>query len=292
MSSASIEDLCEQLASEFPDEERRLAAKGIGQGAQRVEKPSIACAHLMRSLRSDRSDSVKAWAAWALGRLRHRDAVDVLLHGLDDRNRDVRVQCAAALGLLGDERAVPRLRVFVAEDGDDICIEYGIKALGNFKTRSDVREMLHRVAEDYHEPLEKRQAAAEALTGQPGLPAEPSDIAVQFEFCEMKEGATPPEVVLGASADGTVVVVVTTKPARGLWDSCATEATRRAPVPGMRGARFPGERRRAVCRGPPHRAPQEEGPRPPRQHAGGMPGVSPQAALRCGGALLAGERPS
>lgn len=59
---------------------------------------------------------VSGEAAEALPHCHRKKSHDVLLAGLADRNKDVRFWCAYALGEMAEKRAIPALRLLVAND--------------------------------------------------------------------------------------------------------------------------------------------------------------------------------
>ncbi|MDF3052820.1 MAG: lyase domain protein repeat-containing protein [Geminicoccaceae bacterium] len=64
---------------------------------------------LIELLNTSRNHPARSWAANVLGEVRAQRAFPALVRGLDDPNDEVRAKSAAALGRLGDRRAVPPL---------------------------------------------------------------------------------------------------------------------------------------------------------------------------------------
>lgn len=70
---------------------------------------------LAELLRRSRDPLERQAAAGALGKLGHPDSVPVLIEGLSDKLREVRVRCAWALGQVGDPRACSALAALLED---------------------------------------------------------------------------------------------------------------------------------------------------------------------------------
>lgn len=57
----------------------------------------------------------RMWAAYMLGRIRSKEALDTLIMLLNDENELVRGNAAMALGMIGDEKALPYLEKLKAD---------------------------------------------------------------------------------------------------------------------------------------------------------------------------------
>jgi HEAT repeat protein len=84
------------------------------------------------SLIREQSPDIRAAAAAALGDLRDKHAVEVLINLLKDESTTVKLSSALALADIGDKRAVAPLTEAVANEKDE-------------ETRSQMKEALHRL---------------------------------------------------------------------------------------------------------------------------------------------------
>jgi HEAT repeat protein len=116
--SAGVDDLIKQLQSD-DNEERRLAAKALGEGGA---ESRAAVPALIKALK-DRDMFVRRFSAQALGDIGPdaRPAVIALAAALDDPKKEVQSAAAHALGKLGPS-GVETLIDVVRDDGDDTML--------------------------------------------------------------------------------------------------------------------------------------------------------------------------
>jgi HEAT repeat protein len=128
---------------------------------------------LMDALSSEGDMQTRGVFVESLGRLRHRGAVEAISKVLDDKNQseEVRVAACAALGRIGDVRAVPVLTKFYYKGEKGLTKVFRIvpatiraaaaRALSCFPGHKEARDAL-RAAKDDHDPT-VRAVANQAL---------------------------------------------------------------------------------------------------------------------------------
>lgn len=89
------------------DERRAVVRDCLQQVYEKVGEPVVDV--LSGALVGDADDTVRIYAALILGRCRSANALDALLHGLDDQSVPVARNAASALGKIADARAVDSL---------------------------------------------------------------------------------------------------------------------------------------------------------------------------------------
>ncbi len=128
---------------------------------------------ILGALREEKEPTVRATLAEALGELRHKEAVQVLLDLADGRNEadDVRSEACIALGRIADRAAIPALVRHSSGGGGGLASLFratvkevrvaATRALGSYPTDLSAREALRRALDD---PLPAvRGAAKDAL---------------------------------------------------------------------------------------------------------------------------------
>jgi HEAT repeat protein len=129
---------------------------------------------LSTAMQKDFDDDVRALAARALGSLRAKDQIPVLISTLEQpQNREhskVRVQVAHALGTLRDPSAGPNLERTL-RDQDKKVVEEAILAVGlvGYKEASPTLQQMFRTSSD--RVIKSRSLAALALLRDPGSTA-------------------------------------------------------------------------------------------------------------------------
>lgn len=131
---------------------------------------------IMRSLREEADPAVRATLAEALGDLRHREAVPLLLDLAEGRNEadEVRSEACIALGKIADRVAVPALVRLSSGAAGGLSAIFrapsrevrvaATRALGSFPTDIAAREALRRAIED---PLPAVRGAAQSARETP-----------------------------------------------------------------------------------------------------------------------------
>lgn len=122
------------------------------------EEAGVAIA-LAQSILYERDREVRVAAAQALGQAGNRSSVPVLLSLLNDADVGMRTTAIDALAQIGDNRAVPEL-VKIVESGDERLREAAVIALGEMKSR-EATPALSRLLTD--NDLSLREAAVNAL---------------------------------------------------------------------------------------------------------------------------------
>lgn len=118
----------------------------------------------------DPDPEVRGAAAQTLGEMDARFAIDDVAPLLEDPDSEVWTNAALALGMLGDARAVPRLRQMLAMRSHRLSAIFELGELGAVEAREDLAAITERFFGD----LNIKAAAAGALhqTGDPrGVPA-------------------------------------------------------------------------------------------------------------------------
>ncbi|MHB1652713.1 MAG: HEAT repeat domain-containing protein [Desulfitobacteriaceae bacterium] len=94
-------------------------------------------------------------------------ALDFLLNVLTEKDSQVRAKACEALGNLGNQAAIPKLRQMLTDDVPGVR-EMAAQALGKLEAREAADE-LERIAGDYAEAVAVREKAKEALRRLKGL---------------------------------------------------------------------------------------------------------------------------
>lgn len=88
---------------------------------------------LINILRSEEDHVLRSRAALALGRIKAQSAFSLLIDSLQDKNEDVRIFSAYALGKIGDKRAALPLLNLVQNENSFEVLSYVITALGELE---------------------------------------------------------------------------------------------------------------------------------------------------------------
>lgn len=157
------------LLKGLKDEDENIrAVAAVSLGKLRYEKVASQLVAAM----ADKSERVQACAEWALenigkkaipeimegakrtairlrafrllGRLKAREALPILIDGLDDRKPEIRAMAAWALGEIGDERAIPELQQLLKDKDPEVRRE-AVIALGKLGAKEILK--LHLAAE-------------------------------------------------------------------------------------------------------------------------------------------------
>jgi len=157
-------------------DERTRAALVMG----RMGSPDWASAPLMSALEATRPAEVRSMAAWALGQLKDRRAIRILIQTLKDDDEKVAEAAASALGTIG-EPAVPAL-IATLGGGHPQAHRMAVRALGQMG--SVAREPLLRIIADEKSPDDTMRGAAEAV----GLLGDEAAIPQLVRLLRAREG--------------------------------------------------------------------------------------------------------
>jgi HEAT repeat protein len=140
------------------DEARAVLTTALGDGSPRIRRLAAlalsrsgapeALAELRTVLETDSSEIRRLEVAFALARAGATEGTAALVEGLSRKRRDVRLEAARALALLGDARAVPRLREALSVNQLRLGAAESLARLGDAEAIGILREALGaRVAE-------------------------------------------------------------------------------------------------------------------------------------------------
>jgi HEAT repeat protein len=155
--------LLRALSFEQP-ETRRRAAESLGYRGQREAVEPL----LGRLAVPEDDPHVRSAVYLALGRLRDRRAVPVLMRCLDVESREeIRSDCATALSMVGDPSTVARLERAVREDASFLVRSRAVDALGGFVEPGSVATLTGLVMGDGNAQLRLRAIRALGRTRAP-----------------------------------------------------------------------------------------------------------------------------
>ena len=138
----SSEQMLEFLLDDLPEWDRFYVRRNASEALGRIGSEQ-AVDDLIHTLQ-DEDHCVRMSAAKALGQFGSERAVDDLIHALQDENRFVRREVAEALGRIGSERAVDDL-IHALQDEDHRVRMSAAKALDNVVTSPDTLKKLIQV---------------------------------------------------------------------------------------------------------------------------------------------------
>lgn len=123
----------------FPFYEWHSPAGEAARALSKIGKPSVK--PLIAAFK-DKDENVRMNVAWALGKIGDKQAIEPLITALKDENSGVRWWVADALGNISDIRAVQPLIVVLKEDNDDIVRQAAARALGNIGDSATVESLI------------------------------------------------------------------------------------------------------------------------------------------------------